>query len=481
MRIDNFSRTKIVATLGPACEDDAVLEAMILAGMNIARLNFSHGSHEVHQNNLERVRGFNKKLETNVGILQDLQGPKIRVGELKEPVALKPGDILTFRSDTKEHSKDAIPMQYDSFAKDVKVGHRVLADDGNVEFVVVETDKKHTVKMEVKYGTVLKSKKGINLPETTISINTITQKDFADIEFAIKNQVEWLALSFVRNSQDITTLKEFIRLKGGSSRIIAKIEKPEAVADIDNIIAESDAIMVARGDLGVEVPMEDVPSIQKMIIEKCNIAGKPVIVATQVMESMIKNHRPTRAEASDVANAVDDGADAVMLSGETSVGDHPVIVIESMKKILRKVEDTSGHAHDIYYRHAGMTGLEDYPASRALIISACKMAENLQAKAIVGMTRSGYTAFEISRCRPRSHIYIFTGNVQLLNTLSLVWGVRAIFYDKPTGNYETIQNVNRMLLEHGFVAYDDVVINTASMPLHTQGLTNMMKVSTIGE
>lgn len=474
----NFSRTKIVATLGPACEDDAVLESMIRAGVNIARLNFSHGSHEVHQQNLERVRGLNKKLETNVGILQDLQGPKIRVGELNEPIPLKPGDILTFRSDTKKHTDKHVPMQYASFAKDVKVGHRVLADDGNVEFVVLETDKRHTVKMEVKYGNVLKSKKGINLPETTISINTITKKDFEDIEFAIKNNVEWLALSFVRTAQDIVTLREFVRLKGGSSRIIAKVEKPEAVEDIDNIIAESDAIMVARGDLGVEVPMEEVPTIQKMIIDKCNRVGKPVIVATQVMESMIQNHRPTRAEASDVANAVEDGADAVMLSGETSVGKHPVIVIESMKKIMMKVEEES---EGIYYRHAGMAGTEEHPHSRALIISACKMGENLQAKAIVGMTRSGYTAFELSRCKPKSHIYIFTGNRQLLNTLSLVWGVRAFFYDKPSGNYETIQNVNHILLEHGLVAYDDIVINTASMPLHAQGLTNMMKVSHIGE
>ena len=471
MNIENFSRTKIVATLGPACEDDAILEAMIRAGMNIARLNFSHGSHEVHQENLERVRRLNDKLETNVGILQDLQGPKIRIGMLKEPINLKAGDVLTFRSDVTEHTKDAIPMQYPSFAKDVKVGHRVLADDGNVEFVVVETDKRNMVRMEVKYGNVLKSKKGVNLPETTISINTI-------IEFAIKNNVEWLALSFVRNAQDILTLKEFVRLKGGTSRIIAKIEKPEAVDDIDNIIRESDAIMVARGDLGVEVPMEDVPTIQKRIIDRCNRAGKPVIVATQVMESMIENHRPTRAEASDVANAVDDGADAVMLSGETSVGKHPVIVIESMKKIMMKVEEES---QSIYYRHAGMAGTEEHPASRALIISACKMSENLRGKAIVGMTRSGYTAFEIARCRPKAQIFIFTGNRQLINTLALVWGVRGIYYDKPTGNYETIQNVNHILLEHDFVNYDDIVINTASMPIHTQGLTNMMKVSIIGE
>ena len=397
---------------------------------------------------------------------------------LKEPIKLKPGDILTFRSDVTEHTKDAIPMQYPSFAKDVKVGHRVLADDGNVEFVVVETDKRNVVKMEVKYGNILKSKKGVNLPETTISINTITKKDFADIEFAIKNNVEWLALSFVRNAQDILTLKEFVRLKGGSSRIIAKIEKPEAVEDIDNIIRESDAIMVARGDLGVEVPMEDVPTIQKRIINKCNRAGKPVIVATQVMESMIENHRPTRAEASDVANAVDDGADAVMLSGETSVGKHPIIVIESMKKIMMKVEEES---QDIFYRHAGMAGTEEHPASRALIISACKMSENLRGTAIIGMTRSGYTAFEIARCRPKAKIFIFTGNRQLINTLALVWGVRAIYYDKPTGNWETIQNVNHILLEHKHVSYDDIVINTASMPIHTQGLTNMMKVSIIGE
>lgn len=473
-----FSRTKIVATLGPASQSEEVLEKMILEGLNIARLNFSHGSHEVHQQNLERVRALNKKLGTNIGILQDLQGPKIRVGELKEPIPIAPGDILTFRTDQTEHNKKGIPIQYTSFAKDVKVGDRVLADDGNVQFKVIETDKRHMVKMEVLFGRVLKSKKGINLPETKISINTITPKDFADIEFAIKNHVEWLALSFVRSAQDIVTLKEFIRLKGGKSRIIAKIEKPEAVEDIDNIIRESDAIMVARGDLGVEIPMEDVPTVQKMIIRKSNEAGKPVILATQVMESMIENPRPTRAEANDVANAATDGADAVMLSGETSVGAYPVEVIRCMKRILQRIEEQD---MDLFHNYTTMAADGDQPNSRALIMASCRMAERVQAKAIVGMTRSGFTATELSRCRPHAHIYIFTSNRLLLNTLSLVWGVRAFYYDKSTGNYETIQNVNRILEEHGLVKAGDVVINTAAMPLHTQGLTNMMKLSYIGD
>lgn len=475
-----YSRTKIVATLGPATDNPKVLEAMIREGINVARLNFSHGSHEDHAKRLKQVRDINKKLGTNVAILQDLQGPKIRVGILKEAVKIKEGDVLTFRTDVKEQTKEHIPIQYATFAKDVNVGDPVLADDGKVEMTVISTNKKNEVKVRVDFGSELQSRKGINLPRTIISIPTITEKDYKDIDFAIEHNVEWLALSFVRSGDELRTLRELIRLKKGNSKIIAKIEKPEAVERLDEIIEHSDAVMVARGDLGVEIPMEEVPAVQKRIIRKANKAAKPVIVATQMMESMIENRRPTRAEASDVANAVVDGADAVMLSGETSVGAHPVQVVSSMKRILQSVESEGG---PFFYTHmdpgADFDAREDILLSQSITITACQLSRQTEAKALVGMTRSGFTAYQLSRCRPEAHIFVFTNSKELVTTLSLVWGVRAFYYDEEDNTDMTVQNVQDILKEAGYVKPGDIVINTAAMPRHRVGLTNMIKIGRI--
>lgn len=465
-----------MATLGPACTDKETLSAMIDAGLDVARLNFSHADHATHEKSLHTIRALNKEKGTNIAILQDLQGPKIRIGILKEEVPIKPGDKITIRSDIKNQTSKAIPIVYDTFAQDVQEGDRILIDDGKIECVVVATDKAHQVVLEVIHGEVIKSRKGVNLPQTNISVPTITEKDFKDIDFAIKHNVEWLALSFVRTADDIRVLKELIRLKNGASRIIAKIEKPEALKNIEDIIHSSDAIMIARGDLGVEIPMEEVPAWQKRIIKMCNELGKPVIVATQMMESMITNARPTRAEASDVANALVDGADAVMLSGETSVGKHPVLVVESMDKILTTVEKEDD---SIYYKRLNQHSPGAEPLSSSIITTACKLANETHAVGIVGMTYSGYTAVQLSRCRPKARIFAFTHNKEILTTLNLVWGIKVFYYDKTESTDKTIQDVHEILKKQGMVKPGDIVINSGSMPLHEQGLTNMIKISRI--
>jgi len=469
-------RTKIVATLGPACTNKKTLLALVEAGMDVARLNFSHADHETHEKSLNMVREINAKYKTNIAILQDLQGPKIRIGDLAKPVKIKAGDVITLRSDVRELTDGDIPVVYDTIAQDVSIGDTVLLDDGKVEGRIVETNNQNKVKLEIIAGEEIKKRKGVNFPMTNISEPTITEKDFRDIDFAIKHGVEWLALSFVRSADDIKLLKELIRLKNGVSKIIAKIEKPEALENIDEIIQATDAIMVARGDLGVEIPMEEVPAWQKRIIRKCNQQGKPVIVATQVMESMIENPRPTRAEANDVANALVDGADAVMLSGETSVGKYPVRVVSSMDRILKSVERED---EEIYYRNMDAIPDEAEPLSTSIIVTACKLAGETEATAIVGMTRSGYTAMQLARCRPKSAIYAFTNNPLVQNQLNLVWGVRAFLYDRNVSTDDTIQDVHEILKEHELVKGGEVMINTGSMPLHEHGLTNMIKISRV--
>ena len=465
-----------MATLGPASTDKETLSAMIDAGMDVARLNFSHADHATHEKSLKTVRELNKEKGTNIAILQDLQGPKIRIGMLKEDVPIKPGDTITIRSDIKNQTSKAIPIIYDTFAQDVQEGDFILIDDGKIECQVEATDKSHQVTLRVIHGELIKSRKGVNLPQTNISVPTITEKDFKDIDFAIKHNVEWLALSFVRTADDIRVLKELIRLKNGTSRIIAKIEKPEALRNIEDIIQSTDAIMIARGDLGVEIPMEEVPAWQKRIIRMCNELSKPVIVATQMMESMITNPRPTRAEASDVANALVDGADAVMLSGETSVGKYPVRVVESMDKILTTVEKEDD---SIYYKLLDQHSKGSEPLSSSIITTACKLANETHASAIVGMTYSGYTAVQLSRCRPKAHIFAFTHNKEILTTLNLVWGIKAFYYDKTESTDKTIQDVHEILKKKGLVKPGDIIINSGSMPLHEQGLTNMIKISRI--
>jgi len=476
LSVINFNRTKVVCTIGPACNSDDVLKEMIMAGMDVARLNFSHGSHEVHSETVKRVRRLSKELDTPLLVLQDLQGPKIRIGLMQEAYPVAPGDQIFLNASIKEREGNVLPIQYETFAHDVRVGDLVLADDGKVAMKVIATDGKDQVEMEIVQGNAIGSRKGVNLPFTNISMPSLTEKDIRDLEFGLAQKVDWVALSFVRTAQEVRELKRRIRELGSDARVISKIEKPEALKNIDEIIAESDGIMVARGDLGVEIPLEEVPIWQKKIIRKCNHAAKPVIVATQMMESMIENHRPTRAEANDVANAVTDGADAVMLSGETSVGKYPIETVKSMNNILQIVEEGM---EEIYYPNANMSLDKGSPTfiHDSIIVSACKLAKHTSADAIVGMTASGYTAYRLSKCRPKAHIFIFTHDRRILNVLNLVWGVRAFYYDSYESTDKTIDDTTEILKLKQLVSRNDVIIHCASTPLHKRQRTNMVKIN----
>ncbi len=470
------NRTKIVATLGPASASKEVLLKMIKAGMDICRINFSHGKHEDLAKIIATIREINKKHNTHVGILADLQGPKIRVGEMKDNgVFLKKNQELVMTTKPCVGTHERLYISYQAFPKDVKVGEIILLDDGKLQFKVISTDKKDSVKVKVIYGGILSSNKGVNLPDTKVSIPSLTPKDLKDLDFILKQEVEWVGLSFVREAKDITELKEIIKKRHSKTRVIAKIEKPEALINLDEIIAETDAVMVARGDLGVECPMEDLPIIQKQIVKKCMEHAKPVIIATQMMESMITNPRPTRAEVNDVANSVLDGADAVMLSGETSVGQYPVEVIQSMQQIIRKIENT---AYPYMQMHVPNKKSSTY-RSDSICYTACILAEHNSALGIVSMTHSGYTAFRISSHRPEAITFIFTSNRSLLCMLSLVWGVRGFYYDKFESTDQTMKDVNGMLKHHKLVKKGDVVINTASTPIGRSGRTNTIKISQI--
>ena len=470
------NRTKIVATLGPASSKKEVLLNMIKAGVDVCRLNFSHGKTEDHQEVIDIIRDINKKYKTNVGILADLQGPKIRIGLVKDGgINLISGHKIEITTRELIGDDKQIYITYQSFPSDVRSGEIILLDDGKIQMRVLSTNNKDSVHCEVVYGGILTSRKGVNLPNTKVSIPSLTEEDLVNLEFALNNDVEWIGLSFVRSADDIIELKRIIARSDKTARVIAKIEKPEAVDNIDEIIEVTDGVMVARGDLGVEMPMEQVPLLQKMIARKCRAASKPVIVATQMLESMITSPRPTRAEVNDVANSVLDGADAVMLSGETSVGEYPLIVIETMNKIIRNVEDN------------------DYPYSTAKVLnensstylgdavcgSAVYLAEKTHAVGIISMTSSGYTAFEISSHRPKAATFIFTSNRKLLNTLSLLWGVRGFYYDKFDSTDKTIRDVNQILKSEKLVESGQVVINTAAIPIEKKGKTNMIKVTIV--
>lgn len=470
------SRTKIVATLGPASAKPDVLYSMFNAGLDVCRLNFSHGSQADHQVVLDTIRSLNEKYNYNVGILADLQGPKIRIGMVKDGgIHLVNGarTIITTKKCTGDEER--IYITYEAFPKDVKPNEIILLDDGKLQMRVIETNHDDEVVCEVVHGGILTSRKGVNLPNTKVSIPSLTEEDRSNLEFVLANDVEWIGLSFVRNAEDIVELKDIIRQRGKAARVIAKIEKPEAIANIDEIIAESDGIMVARGDLGVEMPMEEVPLLQKMIVQKCRAASKPVIVATQMLESMITTPRPTRAEVNDVANSVLDGADAVMLSGETSVGEFPLIVIETMQKIIQNIEQNNYPFHpEKYLKPKAESFLSD-----AVCDSACTLSRQTNAVGIVSMTVSGYTAFEISSHRPKAFTYIFTSNRPLLNALSLLWGVQGFFYDRFESTDDTIQDVNDFLKTNKLVQKGDVIINTAAIPMEAKGKTNMLKVTVI--
>ena len=473
---DRYNKTKIVATMGPSTENIAVLEELFLAGLDICRINFSHGDYEPIKHVVDNIRILNKKLKRNVGILGDLQGPKLRIGVMENNAAdLINGNEIIITTKECIGTAEKIFMTYPQFPQDVAAGELVLIDDGKITLKVIETNRKDEVRATIIAGGILSSKKGVNLPNTKISLPCLTLKDLRDLDFALENNFEWIGLSFVRSVTDIIELKDIIRSKKKPARVIAKIEKPEAIREIDKIIEVSDAVMVARGDLGVELPMEQVPLLQKMIVNKCIMASKPVIIATQMMESMITAYTPTRAEVNDVANAVLDGADAVMLSAETSVGRYPVKVIEYMSRIITQIENDDR----IYHKeHEPELKTVTY-ITDSICYNASVMAKQANVSAIVSMTHSGYTAFKLSSHRPKANIYIFTDNQYLLNALSLVWGVRGFYYDKYESTDDTISDLKDYIKKGGYVKADDLVINLASMPMKEKGRTNMFKLSYI--
>lgn len=474
--IDKKQNTKIVATVGPASNSKEKLTELVLAGVDVFRLNFSHGTHDDHLKVIEYIVSINKELGSHAGILADLQGPKLRVGKVQEGgIPLEKGDEITFTNEECLGTKERVYMSYTLFAKDVKKGDRVLCDDGKIVFEVVDTDNESNVRMKALYGGVLSSNKGVNLPDTAISQPSLTPKDIKDLEFILTQPVNWIALSFVRKAADVRDLLARIEAAGHRAKVISKIEKPEAVKNIKDIIKASNAIMVARGDLGVEVPMEKVPSIQKRIIKMCIQRARPVIVATQMMESMMTNPSPTRAEITDVANAVLDGTDAVMLSGETAMGAHPAAVVRAMNKIIYEAE-----------KHYEMTGKRPKANEKSstylsdiICLRAAKMAEEIGAQAITGLTVSGYTAFKISSFRPKSMICIFSSDHGLLNTLNLLWGVHSFHYDRFTTTDETIDDKIEILKKAEILRSGDTIVNTGSMPLNKRLRTNMMKITVV--
>jgi pyruvate kinase len=470
-----IKKTKIVATLGPATSSEKVIREMILEGVNVFRINFSHSDYQTVTGQIEMIRRIDKKLTTNTSILADLQGPKLRVGKIEEGAFVNFGDKVVFTTDAPfVGNANKAYMNYQNFPKDVSVGEQILLDDGKLIFEVTTTNKKNKVETLVVQGGPFKSNKGVNLPNTKISLPALTEKDVKDAKFIFTQDVDWIALSFVRFSQDIIDLQELMAKHiDRKIPIIAKIEKPEALENIDKIIAYCDGLMVARGDLGIEVPAQEVPLIQKRLVLLAKKAKIPVIIATQMMETMIESLTPTRAEVNDVANSVMDGADAVMLSGETSVGKYPVEVIRKMSDILTTVEDSEL----IKVPQSPPTIRNKRFVTRSICYHAAYLANDIGAKAICTLTNSGYTAFQISAWRPQSHILVFTSNLAIINQLNLLWGVKAFFYNNLNSTDETVEEINKIALEIGYVKKEDILINLTAMPLKTKGMVNTLRIS----
>jgi pyruvate kinase len=471
-----INKTKIIATWGPACADKNVMLEMVKGGVDVFRFNFSHGKHEVHLEGFKKVRQLSTEHDLPIAILADLQGPKIRLGQVRDNLeVLETGSEIEITTELCESTFKKIYVSYANLAKEAIAGDAILIDDGKVELKVLSTDGVSLLKALVVNGGKISNNKGVNLPDTKTTVPALTEKDKIDLAFAIENGANWIALSFVRKAQDVLDLKKIIGEKNSYMKVMAKIEKPEALEEIDAIIDAADGIMIARGDLAVEVPQEKMPLIQKDIIRRCILKAKPVVVATQMMDSMIENPNPTRAEITDVANAVLDGTDAVMLSGETSTGKHPIKVIQIMEKILQNIEA----ADLIYDKELKPNKASDTFVSDAICYNAARMSLDLNASAIVGMTFSGYTAFMLSSYRPKAQIFVFTENRQLLNTLNICWGVRAFYYDKFVGTDTTIKDVIRLLKETDNVKAGDMVVNIGTMPLASKGRANMVKVTVV--
>ncbi|TVZ26379.1 pyruvate kinase [Gillisia sp. Hel_I_86] len=470
-------RTKIVATLGPATIEKSVLKDMLEAGVNVFRVNFSHADYEDVKERIKMIRDLNEEFGYAAAILADLQGPKLRVGKMKEEIVVSPGDQIIFATGKEFKGTAArVYMNYEQFPRDVQPGERILLDDGKLMFEIVSTNKENEVVAKVIQGGPLKSKKGVNLPNTNISLPALTSKDIKDAIFACEQEVDWIALSFVRNAEDLLELQNLIKEHSEHKiPIIAKIEKPEGVENIDKIVAYCDGLMVARGDLGVEIPAQEVPLIQKQLVLIAKKARIPVIIATQMMETMITSLTPTRAEVNDVANSVMDGADAVMLSGETSVGNYPVQVIEKMTQIIKSVENSPL----IKVPHDPPHVRTNRYITKSVCYHAAIMANEIKATAICTLTNSGYTAFQISAWRPESNILVFTSNHRILSQLSLLWGVKAFFYDKFSSTDETIEDINNIARDNGYAGVGDFMINLASMPIANKGMVNTLRISEI--
>ncbi len=469
-------KTKIIATLGPATNTKEILADMAAAGVNVFRVNFSHADYDDVKERIRQIREINEERGYNVAILADLQGPKLRVGVMSDGVELKAGDTFIFTTEECKGTKEKAFMTYKRFPKDVKAGEQILVDDGKLLFEVISTDKSKEVITKVIIGGSLKSKKGVNLPNTNISLPALTDKDKKDAIFALQQEVDWIALSFVRNPEDLRMLRDLID-QNSSYRVpvIAKIEKPEAVENIDALIPYCDGLMVARGDLGVEVPMQDVPLIQKMLVRRAKQARIPVIIATQMMETMIENAVPTRAEVNDVANSIMDGADAVMLSGETSVGKHPIRVIKKMTEIIGSVEYSDLIKVPQEAPHIRTKRF----ITKSVCHHAALMADDINAAAITTLTNSGYTAFQVSAWRPKSHVLAFSSEKRILGKLNLLWGVRAYYYDRELSTDDTLEDINEISKEKGFVKAGDFMINLSSMPVKEKGMVNTLRVSHI--
>ena len=472
-----IKKTKIVATLGPSSSDRETIKDMMVAGVNIFRINFSHADFEAAKQRIELIRELNKELGFNVGVLADLQGPKLRVGKMKDDVVVEKGARIVFTTKKIEEGTNALVyMNYQSFPKDVKVGEKILLDDGKLIFEVTSTDGQSEVVASVVQGGPLKSNKGVNLPNTEVSLPALTEKDVKDAMFAIEQQVDWFALSFVRNKEDLLALKKLIKKYSSFDiPIISKIEKPQALDNIDEIIDHSNGLMVARGDLGIEVPAEGVPLIQKNLVLKAKAARIPVIIATQMMESMIEGLTPSRAEVNDVANSVMDGADAVMLSGETSVGKYPVEVIRTMRKIIVHVENSP---LILKHNHAPQNKNDRF-ITKSTCYHAALMATEIEAKAICTLTNSGYTAYQISAWRPDSSILVFTSNHRILTQLNLLWGVKCHYYDRFVSTDETVTDVNLIAKDKGYVKTGDTLVNLLAMPVANKGMVNTLRVSVV--
>lgn len=470
-------RTKIVCTLGPSSNSIENIDKLVRHGMNVARINFSHGNHEQHGQVIKNVREIADRYDASLPVLADLQGPKIRVGTMKKGAqTIKKGDYVTLTSSDVEGTEETIPVDYENLVYDAREGNKILIDDGLLELKVVKKNAENLI-AKVIVGGILKSRKGLNLPDVNLSMSSLTEKDIRDLEFAVSQNVDYIAMSFVRSGDDIQEVLSRVRAGGSQAGIIAKIEKPEAVKVIDDIIEESNGIMVARGDLGIEIASEKVPLIQKKIIDKCRKVGKPVITATQMLDSMINNPRPTRAESSDVANAVLDGTDAVMLSGETAAGAYPIEALETMDKICRSVEHNATHIYNsLSYRKPEW---KEKQVIESLAYSCVVLAENVEAKVISTITHSGSTARRIAKFRPRVPIVAFTESNDVRRQLGLVWGVRPVKIDEIFDTDKSVKLMEDYLRRHGMVNIGERVIIATGMPIAKRGRTNMIKVSTI--